>query len=147
MPEEVLLETVNPNGNVQAVVQSEGDVCYFYLFGAPDTGFPTKSLWVRNYLEAPESLDVEGMKNGKPPLNPAVYCRHPIGLAAPDPESLRVVWLPEGNGAALYEEDELLAIIPPVERDEWLRRLCARLHRSKSHRLGIETRQRPCEEI
>lgn len=27
--------------------------------------------------------------------------------------SLRVVWLPEGNGAALFEADDILAIIPP----------------------------------
>jgi len=33
---ETLLEEVNPNGNIQAVVESDDDVCYFYLFAAPD---------------------------------------------------------------------------------------------------------------
>ncbi|HJQ59791.1 MAG TPA: suppressor of fused domain protein [Vineibacter sp.] len=107
-----LLEEVNPNGNIQAVVESDGDVCYFYLFAAPDTQFETKSVWICNHTRAPESLDVGRMQTGSPSRNPARHCRDTTGRPAPAAEDLRVVWLPEGNGAALYEGNQVLAIIP-----------------------------------
>jgi hypothetical protein len=110
---ETLLEEVNPNGNIQAIVESDDDACYFYLFSAPDTKLGTKSVWVRNRSRAPETLEIERMQSGSAPPNPARHCRHTAGRAAPPAEDLRVVWLPEGNGAALYERDEILAIIPP----------------------------------
>jgi hypothetical protein len=53
------------------------------------------------------------MRSGFPSRNPACYCRDTAGRTAPAADDLRVVWLPEGNGAALYERDEILAIIPP----------------------------------
>jgi len=110
---ETLLEEVNPNGNIQAVVESDDDVCYFYLFAAPDIQFGMKSVWVGNHSRAPEALEIERMEAGSPPQNPARHCRHSAGRAALVADDLRVVWLPEGNGAALYERDEILAIIPP----------------------------------
>lgn len=110
---DVLLEEVGPNGNIQAVVEADDRVCYFYLFSAPETNLGMKAVWVRNLARASDSLDVEGMRAGHPPQNPAAYCRHPGGMPRPDEERLSVTWLPEGNGAALYEGDELLAIIPP----------------------------------
>jgi hypothetical protein len=109
---ETLLEEVNPNGNIQAVVESDDDACYFYLF-APQAQLGTKSVWVCNHTRAPEAIEVERMQSGSPSRNPACYCRHTAGRTAPAAEDLRVVWLPEGNGAALYERDEILAIIPP----------------------------------
>ena len=110
---ETLLEDVNPNGNIQAVVESDDDACYFYLFAAPDTQLGVKSVWVRNHTRAPEELEFERLRSGAPPRNPARHCRHAAGQAALAAEDLRVVWLPEGNGAGLYERDEILAIIPP----------------------------------
>jgi hypothetical protein len=55
---ELLLEEVNPNGNIQAVVESDDDACYVYLFAAPDTRPEMKSVWVRNHTRAPEALEV-----------------------------------------------------------------------------------------
>jgi hypothetical protein len=110
---DVLLEDINPNGNVQAVVEVNEGTCYFYLFGKPDSDFGMRSLWVCNLAPAPAVLDVAGMHEGKPPMNPRAHCRNPAGRAAPHTEDLRVVWLPEGNGAALYEKGAIAAIIPP----------------------------------
>jgi hypothetical protein len=110
---EVLLEEVGPNGNIQAVVEADEDVCFFYLYGFKETGFGTRSVWVRNHSQAPESLDLARMNSGAAPKNPKAHCRHPQGLPPPDRNQLRVIWLPEGSGAALYEGGELLAIIPP----------------------------------
>ena len=110
---ETLLEEVNRNGNIQAVVETDDDACYFYLFAAPHTQLGTKSVWVRNHTRAPEALEFERLRSGSPSRNPACYCRHAAGRTGPAAEDLRVVWLPEGNGAALYEREEILAIIPP----------------------------------
>lgn len=110
---EVLLEDIGPNGNVQAIVEADEEVSFFYLYGAPGTDFGIRSLWVRNHSQAPKSNDGARMQDGLAPRNPAAYCRNPDGLPALKNEELRVVWLPEGDGAALYEASNLLAIIPP----------------------------------
>jgi hypothetical protein len=52
---EILFEEVNPNGNIQALVEVEADVCFFYLHGAPETEFGVKTCWVRNLVPAPAS--------------------------------------------------------------------------------------------
>jgi len=66
----VLLEEVGPNGNIQAVVEADEDVCFFYLFGAQETNLGMRSVWVRNHSQAPDSLDAARMKSGVPPKNP-----------------------------------------------------------------------------
>lgn len=110
---ETLFEEVGPLGNVQAVVECDKRACYFYLNGADDTDFGMRSVWVRNLVAAPEDLDVAAMRRGDPPLNPMRHCRTPAGLKPPRAKDLRVVWLPEGNGAALLESNEIIAAIPP----------------------------------
>lgn len=108
-----LLEEISPNGNVAAWVEADGAVCYFYLSRAGDADFKTRSVWVRNLTGAPTALDKERMRGGNPPLNPSGYCKYRAGQPAPKPGDLEVVWLPEGNGAGLYEKGDLIAVIPP----------------------------------
>ena len=48
-----LLEEVGPNGNVQAVVEVDDDVCFLYLHGLEETGIGVRSVWVRNLRPAP----------------------------------------------------------------------------------------------
>jgi hypothetical protein len=110
---QVLLEEVNPLGNVQAVVEADGRVCYFYLFGSEEIDFGMRSVWVRNLQPAPERVDVDAMREGEAPLNPKAFCAVPEACPLPERDQLRVCWLPEGDGAALFEGRELLAIIPP----------------------------------
>ncbi len=110
---EILLEDIGPNGNIQAIVESTAQATYFYLHGAVETDFGVRSVWVRNHGAAPDVLDVAAMQAGEPPANPAPYCRHPQGLPQLERDKLFVIWLPEGNGAALYDEQQPLAIIPP----------------------------------
>ena len=111
---ELLTET-NPNGNCTAVVADDGRVVYLYVHGTPGSGFELKTVWVRNRVAASRSLkdELAFMEKGKAPQMPAAYCRHPKGEAALDPNLLRVVWLPEGNGVALFQKKEMLAAIVP----------------------------------
>ena len=113
MPNDVILEEVSPFGNIQAIVEVDSRTCYFYIFGEERSEFGTRSVWVRNLTAAPDALDVAGMRAGHAPLHPRANVREPNGSRAPRPSDLRVVWLPEGNGAALLERDAIIAIIPP----------------------------------
>jgi hypothetical protein len=110
---ELLLEQVSPLGNVQAVVEADERTCYFYLYGSRECEFGVKSVWVRNLQAAPPELDVAGMKAGRPPMNPSAHCRSKTAAARPRAHDLRVCWLPEGNGAALFENGTMIAALPP----------------------------------
>jgi hypothetical protein len=110
---EELIHEVGPNGNVQAHAEDDGRVVYLYLRGVGDNGLPTCPVWIQNRIPAPQELDVSDMERGNPPLMPARFCRHPAGTPMLAKDQLRLVWLPEGDGVALYEGDRLLAAIPP----------------------------------
>ena len=111
----ILLEEPSPLGNIVAVVEDDDRVIYFYLH-FPDTPEDDpgrmKVCWVRNRLPAPRDLDESAMERGQPPLMPAAHCVHPGAGQPLDPDSLRVVWFEECDGAALLERDQPLAIIP-----------------------------------
>src|SRR5262245_41805915 len=111
----VILERTGPNGNVQAIVESDGHAVYFYLF-FPDLSEPetkVRTCWVRNLKPAPVDEQIQAMKSGHAPMLPATFCRHPGGDQPLQSESLDIVWFEEGNGAALLESGKLLSVIPP----------------------------------
>lgn len=120
---ESLLECTNPHGTLLAEVESDGETVYLYLHDLRDldelrakeqeSSFGTRYVWVRNLVEAPVAIDGDRIKAGLAPLNPHEYCRSGAKQPLPAPSDLRLVWLPEGNGVGLYEDDRLLAIIPP----------------------------------
>jgi hypothetical protein len=109
---ELLIQDLSPNGNIEACVEQDPRVVYFYLQGAAETEFGVRSCWVRNLQPAPATLDVDGMRTGAAPMLPAGYCAHPAGAAGFSGEDLRVVWFEEGDAAALLSGREVLAIIP-----------------------------------
>jgi len=109
----VLLEEPSPNGACRAIVEHDHRSVYFYLMGPPDSPREMVGLWVRNLLDAPSFPEVGRMRDGLAPMNPARYCRRAGAGTLPEAKDLSVVWLPEGNGVALYERSRLLAIIPP----------------------------------
>ncbi|MEX2213753.1 MAG: suppressor of fused domain protein [Phycisphaeraceae bacterium] len=106
------LEWPSPFGSAMVVVEDDQRVVYMYLrFGDPsEDKHEMKSCWVRNRVAAPAQLDVEGLKRGEAPLLPSAFCAHPKGAAAL--RGLSVVWFEEGDGAALFENDKLIAAIP-----------------------------------
>ena len=102
---------VSPYHNINAIVQHDGRAVYFYLSG--DETFGTKACWIRNLVEGPYVISQQDLDAGIPPLMPRTHCRQTAGLALPDPTQLDVIWFEEGNGAALLEANELIAVIPP----------------------------------
>ena len=109
---EVILEEVSPHGNLEAIVEQDDRVAHFYLRSPEFENFGLKTCWIRNLQKAPDTLDVEGMRQGVPPMLPKEFCLHPEGGYKLDPDRLRIVWFPEGDGVALLEDDEMLAAIP-----------------------------------
>ncbi len=106
-----LLFETSPFGNIDAVVEHDQRAVYFYLNGKGTFG--TKACWVRNLQPGPYVINLDEMKQGIPPLLPRTHCKYSDGRKAPSSDALEIVWLEEGNGAALFESGNLLAVVPP----------------------------------
>lgn len=107
----VLLEETGPNGNLTAVVEDDGRSIYLYLEG--DERFGTRAVWVRNRQKAPWLLEVERMQAGQAPMLQARYVVDPEGGPPLDPKKIELLWFEDGEGVALLEEGDVLAVIPP----------------------------------
>ena len=121
---ETLLFETSPFGTIDAIVEHDGRVVYFYLNEHRDASgtaagkFGMRACWVRNLQRGPLVLDKEQMAGGAPPLMPRNDCRDQEAQQVPQADSLEVVWFEEGNGAALLEVDaesrkQTIAVIPP----------------------------------
>ena len=111
-PETLLFER-SPYGSLDAMVQQDGRTAYLYLHSPNNSSFGTRAVWLRNFSRGPLVVSPTELQQGVPPMLPRTHCRHPDGQAPLQSEDLRLVWVEEGNGVALYEDDELLAVLPP----------------------------------
>ena len=114
LPEKrVLREEKGPNGNVTAIVEDDGRSVYLYLEGDEASGFGTRAVWVRNRQKAPWLMEVERMQAGEAPMLQARYVADPEGGPPLRPDDLELLWFEDGEGVALLEAGEVLAVIPP----------------------------------
>lgn len=109
---EIVIEEASPHGNLEAIIEQDERVAHLYLRAPDYEDFGIKTCWIRNLSKAPDTLDIDGMRQGAPPMLPSEFCLHPQGQVPLDPGRLRFVWFPEGDGVALLEDDEMLAAIP-----------------------------------
>ncbi|MCA9105606.1 MAG: suppressor of fused domain protein [Planctomycetales bacterium] len=109
---DVLLHEASPDGAVQAVVEQDDRVAYFYLH-SPRPWFGMRSCWIRNLTPGPAAIDRAEMEQGLPPRLPRTACNHPRGAEPLTADELEVVWFEAGDGAALCLRGEPIAIIPP----------------------------------
>ena len=109
--QQTLLFESSPFGTVDAIVQHDGQSVHFYLNGREPFG--TRACWVRNLETGPFVLDKAAVEEGRTPMLPRTHCRNPQPQPLPDPENLHVIWMEEGTGAALLENGQPIAIIPP----------------------------------
>jgi hypothetical protein len=105
----VLLDSESPYGSRRVVVESDGSATAAYLH---DASGAIAATWIANHGPAPEAVDLAGLGSGRAPQMPAAHTRHPGGRPQLDPESLRALWLEEGDGVAILENDVPLAMIP-----------------------------------
>ncbi len=110
---EVLIESWSPVCDIQAFAEESQSCVYFYLWINPGKENPqVRGCWVCNTRPAPEALDKAAMDRGEAPMMPAGQCRHDLGGIRLRREELSIVWLEEGDAAALLEGDRILALIP-----------------------------------
>jgi len=108
----LLISDISPNGNLEAFVEQDARVAYFYLRHMEDVDYVVRSCWLRNLVKAPKTLEFEKMQEGIPPLLPEQYSLHPSGAPPLNSNSLRIVWFEEGDAVAVLDSDELLGVIP-----------------------------------
>ncbi|AWK03459.1 hypothetical protein HYN56_04165 [Flavobacterium crocinum] len=107
----VILELRSPSCPITAIVEQDNRTAYFYLFG-DNEDFGVKSCWIRNLSKAPEEIEVKLMEKGVPPMLPNEFCKFPDGQESLNEKNLEIVWLEEGDGAALLENGDILCVIP-----------------------------------
>lgn len=102
-----LLFETSPYGNIDAIVQHDQRAVYLYLNGRAEPGkenrFGTRACWVRNLVAGPLVLNEQEMRDGIAPLLPRTETVNREPLPLPNADDLLIVWLEEGNGAALLE--------------------------------------------
>ena len=110
---DVLLEEWSPVCSIQAVVEDNGQAVYFYLWVNPGSeNAEIRNCWICNRVPALEDMDYEAMKMGMAPRMPRAYVTHDSEGICLDREKLSLVWFEEGDGAALYEDGRMIAVIP-----------------------------------
>ncbi|MCG5219032.1 suppressor of fused domain protein [Streptosporangium soli] len=105
---EVVLTDASPYGSRTLVVERDEISSVAYLC-AP-TGEVHGAVWLANHQAAPPAVDLARVNAGLPPIMPRYNTRHPEGR--PPLGELSVLWFEEGDGVVLYEDGELLAVIP-----------------------------------
>jgi hypothetical protein len=105
----VLLDSVNPYGSRRLVVEYDGTTTSAYLH---DKSGAIAATWIANHRAAPETVDLARLRSGAAPEMPAEHTKHPDGRRLIEAGALTPVWLEEGDGAAILEDGELLAVIP-----------------------------------
>src|SRR5690606_37841067 len=110
----ILKEEVGPNGNIRALVEDDGRSVHLYLEGtSEDHPFGVRSCWVRNLRAAPTLIEAERMQAGLAPMLPARNCVDPEAGRPLRAEDLEFLWFESGDGVALLEKGDVLAVIPP----------------------------------
>jgi hypothetical protein len=106
---DVLVETESPYQSRTLTVEYDGVTTAAYLRAGAE---PLAATWIANHRPAPAEPDLDRLRAGLAPEMPAARTRHPEGTGPLDRAALRVLWLEEGDGAALFDGAGLLAIIP-----------------------------------
>ena len=112
---DIVAEVSNDKQTLTALVEQDNRVVYFYIFAREDLRdrFPKmRACWVRNLVPAPLNDDTEAMEQGIAPMLAAQYCRNLEGEAPLEPAQIQILWNESDDGAALWYQGLLLAVIP-----------------------------------
>jgi len=105
----VLLDSVSPYGSRRVLVECDGSSTSAYMH---DKSGAIAATWIANHLPAPDSVDIARLRSGRAPEMPAEHTRYPAGSPQLRPDTLRAVWLEEGDGVAILDNGEPLAVLP-----------------------------------
>ena len=104
-----LLDSVSPYGSRTVRVEYDGLVTAAYLNEGTSA---VSAVWMANHQPAPQAPDQERLAAGLPPLMPAARTKNPAGRAPFEEGSLEALWLEEGDGVAILESGQPVAVIP-----------------------------------
>jgi hypothetical protein len=104
---DVVLTDTSPYGSRAVTVECDGVSSVAYLRDAE--GGIHGAVWLANHGQAPSSVDQNRIQA---PVMPVANTRVPEGSPPFTAGELDVLWFEEGDGAALYRNGELLAVIP-----------------------------------
>lgn len=109
-----IAEASNQQQTLIARVEQDERTAYLYIWPAEAfrTQFAVRGCWLRNLLPAPVHEDVVAVQQGVAPLLSAEYCRTLLAEPPLDPAGLQIIWSPSDDGAALWYQGQLLAVIP-----------------------------------
>lgn len=105
-----VLTSPNPYRSRTLTVETDRESSVAYLWDAH--GAVSGAVWLANHCPAPGTADLARANAGLPPVMPRRNTRYPAGSPPLDAAKLSVLWFEEGDGVALFENDELLAVIP-----------------------------------
>ncbi|MFD0734546.1 suppressor of fused domain protein [Planotetraspora mira] len=106
----VVLTSPNPYGSRTLTIERDRASSVAYLRGSKGTVHG--AVWLANHGPAPETVDLARANAGLPPVMPRVNTINPSGTPPLDAAALSVLWFEEGDGVAIFENGELLAVIP-----------------------------------
>ncbi|MGH3158778.1 MAG: suppressor of fused domain protein, partial [Streptosporangiaceae bacterium] len=106
---ETLVESTSPYESRRMVVEYDGITTAAYL---NDDSTAVAAAWIANHRPAPATTDLGRLNSGRAPVMPVAHTKHPGGRPPLDPRGLSVLWFEEGDGAAVLENGQLLAVIP-----------------------------------
>ncbi|MRT05352.1 suppressor of fused domain protein [Ewingella americana] len=112
---DILVEVSNDKQTLTALVEQDDRVAYLYIYAREDLRdrFPRmRACWIRNLTPAPQHDDHAAMESGKAPMLAAQYCRNLEAEAPLDPAHIQILWNESDDGAALWYQGLLLAVIP-----------------------------------
>ena len=69
------------------------------------------ATWIANHRPAPDSFDQAGLDTGRAPLMPAGLIKHPGVRRSLQGSALRALWFEEGDGVAILENGQPVAVI------------------------------------
>jgi len=104
-----LLSSESPYGSRRLVVEYDSWTTAAYMYDAAE---PIAATWIANHRRAPADIDLAMLDAGHAPEMPDGYTKHPEGRPPLDPRSLSALWFEEGDGVAVMENGDLLAVLP-----------------------------------
>ncbi|MDH2430113.1 suppressor of fused domain protein [Sphaerisporangium sp. TRM90804] len=107
---DVVLTDTSPYGSRAVTVEQDGASSVAYL--RDGGGGIHGAVWLANHGPAPSYATAGPEGPWRSPVMPVAHTRVPEGTAPITAGELEVLWFEEGDGAALYRNGELLAVIP-----------------------------------
>src|SRR5262249_28571764 len=105
----ILLDSQSPYGSRRLMIEYDGATTAAYLH---DADAIVGAAWIANHQQPPASSDLSRLDAGRAPRMAPPPRKQPDGRPPLDTRARRALWFEEGDGVAIIEGGQLLAVIP-----------------------------------